>query len=62
MPIAGDFTPFSAATPKTGALVEWNSGRAFGYLECEGKRVFLQCISGGTLSREVLSLVRTAAK
>jgi uncharacterized membrane protein YsdA (DUF1294 family)/cold shock CspA family protein len=41
MPTAGDFQPFSSTTPRTGTLVEWNSGKAFGYLECEGKRVFL---------------------
>ena len=38
---AGDFPSFTPATPKTGIIVEWNAARAFGYLECEGKRVFL---------------------
>lgn len=38
---AGDFPSFPPATPKTGIIVEWDAARAFGYLECEGKRVFL---------------------
>jgi uncharacterized membrane protein YsdA (DUF1294 family)/cold shock CspA family protein len=41
MSFAGEFKPFVAATPKSGTLVEWDTGKAFGYLECEGKRVFL---------------------
>lgn len=41
MPIDGDFQAFAAAKPMSGTLVEWNAARAFGYLEWEGKRVFL---------------------
>jgi uncharacterized membrane protein YsdA (DUF1294 family)/cold shock CspA family protein len=41
MPLAGDFQSFTPAAAKTGLIVEWNAARGFGYLECEGKRVFL---------------------
>jgi len=41
MSFAGDFKPFVAATPRTGKVVEWNADKAFGYLDSDGKRVFL---------------------
>jgi hypothetical protein len=41
MSLAGDFQSFTPATAMTGVIVEWDAAKAFGYLECEGKRVFL---------------------
>lgn len=44
---------------RSGTIVEWNAAKAFGYLECEGKRVFLhirefeKCPGGLTVGDEV---------
>lgn len=40
MALAGNSQTFTAAMAKMGVIVEWDAAKAFGYLECEGKRVF----------------------